>query len=448
MNREDGNDRTRRKSDRDNNNAQAVALYEVFNTMFPTPEAGLNELYRRFQAILLICRNHKCSAKLPENCAVRNLSCPKCGQDNWITAGTFLHHMKLPLAWLAAIWLQEQGVILTSSGFAKLTGRSTSTCLNILHTTGLVILNSVDDNEAELYGTEAFLDSYRKRSTDTPRGEHPSAEQKAMELENGMGESEPDENSLFASAAGIIDFSPLAEEEEEEEPTAADAELVTELEEEPGEITIANSLEEHEEGTFDATPNAIPDEPAEFDVCGPLTKIEKELLDLIGKEGINFELLCDRTNHDTGTVSAICTMLELKGVVVRQSGDRYVPVETLTSDGGTKFEHKRPFSGTGSSLNIQTTSIPPVKPGVRSALSQFQQQVAKDFMEYIRTYHHGISRKHVQLYFVKFWYYQSREHLSELWLSDACLRFAKFLKKGVGSYRSPLQIKIPPLLSQ
>ncbi len=441
MNREDGNDRTRRKSDRDNNNMHAAAQYEVFKAKFSTPEAGLNELYRRFQAMLLICRNHKCSAKLPENCAVRNLSCPKCGQDNWITAGTFLHHMKLPLAWLAAIWLQEQGVILTSSGFAKLIGRSTSTCLNILHTTGLVILNSVDDNKAELYGTEAFVDSYCKRSTDTPRGEHPSAEQKAMELENGIGETESEEDSLFSSAASIIDFSPG--EEEEEEPAGADEEFVTELEAEPGESVVENSLGEHEDGLLDATPN----EPDEFDVCGPLTKIEKELLALIGKEGINFDLLCVRTDHPTGTVSAICTMLELKGFIARQIGNKYVPVKKVTSPGSAKFEHMRPFSGMAPSPNLQATSIPPVKPGVRIELSQFQQQVAKDFMEYIRTYHHGISRKHVQLYFVRFWYYQSREHLSELWLSDACLRFVKFLEKNVGNYRSPLRIKMPPLFT-
>ncbi len=443
MNREDGNNRAGRKADRDNNNAHAAALYEVFKVKFSTPEAGLNELYRKFHQILLICRNRNCSAKLPEDCAVRNWSCPECGHDNWITAGTFLDHMKLPLAWLAAIWLQEQGVILTSSGFAKLIGRSTSTCLNILHTTGLVILNSVDDKEAEMYGTEAFIDRYCKRSTDTPRGEHPSAEQKAMEIENGIEESEPKEDSLFDSAADIIDFSP-AEDEPEEEPVAADEELVTELEEEPGERAIENSLEKHEDGTLDAAP----DEPEEFDVSGPLTKIEKEILDLIGKDGINFDLLCDRTDHPTGTVTAICTMLELKGFVAREIGNKYVLVEKIISEGGTKFEHKRPFAGMSRFAKPRATSLTSSQRGPRIELSQLQQQVANDFMEYVRTYHHGISRKHVQLYFVRFWYYQSREHLSEHWLSDACLRFAEYIEKGVGSYRSPLRIKIPPLLTQ
>ncbi len=458
MNQEDGNDRTRRKSDRDKNNAHTAALYEVFKVKFPTPESGLNELCRKFHQRLLICRNRECAAKLPEDCAVRNVCCPKCGRVNWITAGTFLDHMRKPLAWLAAIWLQEQGVILSSTGFAKLVGVCPSTCLNILQTTGFVILNSVDDHKAEIYGTEAFIDRYCKRSTDTPRGEHPSAEQKAMEIENGIREREPEEDSLFDSAAGIIDFFPAEQgpeegpdeesaqepaEEPAEETAAADEELVAESEEEPCESAVGNSLGEHEDGTLDATP----DEPEEFDVSGPLTKIENELLDLIGKEGINFDLLCDRTDHPTGTVSAVCTMLELKGFVAQQIGNRYVPVDKITPAVGTKFEHKRPFSTAGST-NLQTTSIPPVKPGVRIELSQLQQQVAKDFMEYLRTYHHGISRKHVQLYFVRFWYYKSRERLPERWLSDACLKFAEYLEKGVGSYRSPLRIKIPPLLTQ
>ncbi len=439
MNREDENDRTRRKSDRDNNNAHAAALYEVFEVKFRTPEAALIELYRKFHQRLLICRNRECSAKLPEDSAVRNMSCPKCGRVNWITAGTFLGHMKKPLAWLAAIWLQEQGVILSSTALAKLTGVCSSTCLNILQTTGLVILNSVDNNEAEMYGTEAFVDSYSKRSIDTPRGEHPSAEQKAMELENGIRERAPEEDALFSSAAGIIDFSP-----EEEQPAIADEELVTELEENPGESAVENSLGEHEDGTLDGTP----DEPEEFDVFGPLTKIEKELLDLIGKEGINFDLLCHRTDHPTGTVSATCTMLELKGFVAREIGDRYVPVEKIPSAGGSNIEHKRLFSGTSRSGKPQTISPASPKPESRIELSQLQQQVAKDFMEYVHTYHHGISRKNVQLYFVRFWYHQSRERLPEHWLSDACLRFVEYLEKGVGSYRSPLRIKIPPLLSR
>ncbi len=446
MIQKDGNDRTRRKSDRDKNKARVAMLYKLFRAKFPTPEAALKELYRKFHRMLLICRNSKCAAKLPVDCAVRNMSCPKCGHNNWITSGTFLDHMKKPLAWLAAIWLQEQGVILSSTGLANLTGVCSSTCLNILHTTGLVILNSVDDNEVELYGTEAFIGSYCKRSTDTPRGEHPSAEQKAMEIENGIEESEPKEDSLFDSAAGIIDFSP-AEYEPEEEPSAAAEDLVTELEDEPGEKAHKNSLEEHEDGTFDATP----DEPEEFDVSGPLTKIEKDLLDLIGKDGINFDLLCDRSDHPTGTVTAICTMLELKGLVALEIGNKYVPVKNITSAGGTKFEHKRPFAGTSRSAKLpQTTSLTNSKRETRIELSQLQQQVAKNFMEYVRTYHHGISRKHVQLYFVRFWYSQSREHLSEHWLSDACLRFTEYLEKGVGSvgsYRSPLWIKIPPPLT-
>ncbi len=309
----------------------------------------------------------------------------------------------------------------------------------MLRKTELAILCSIDDNEAEEYGTDVFVDSYCRRSTDTPRREHPSAEQKAMEIENGIVEIEQERDAPFASPRDLINFSPC-----EEEDRSGAKELVTWLEDLPGENAGESSLGEHEDGTLDCTP----DEPDEFDVSGPLTKIEKELLDLIGKEGINFDLLCDRTPHPSGTVSAACTMLELKGFVEQQIGNRYVPVEKIPSTGGTKFEHNRRFAGTSRSGKPQTILPTSAKQRSRIELSQLQQQVANDFMEYVRTYHHGISRKYVQLYFVRFWYYQSREQLPEHWLSNACLRFADCLEQRVGSYSSPLRIKIPPLLTQ
>ncbi len=301
-----------------------------------------------------------------------------------------------------------------------------------------MILNSVDDREAEEYGTEIFIENYSKRSTDTPRREHPSAEQRAIEIENGAYESDPDAVPSCSSSSEIIDFSPA----EEELSSAPDAELVSWFEEEPGEIAGEGSLTEHEDTPFDASP------PDEADPLDQLTSVQNEVLRLIGKEGIQFDLLCEKLGHPTGTLIAACTMLELNGLVAREFGSKYVPVETITPERGTKLAHKSPLPATSLTANYQTTAPPMVRSGARTELSQLQQQVADAFIEYVRTYHHGISRKHVQLYFVRFWYYQSREHLPELWLSNACLSIADYVEKRVRKYTSPLRIKIPALLTQ
>ncbi|HEY9712352.1 MAG TPA: hypothetical protein V6C72_02715, partial [Chroococcales cyanobacterium] len=50
---------------------------------------------------------------------------------------------------------------------------------------------------------------------------------------------------------------------------------------------------------------------------------EKEVFELISSEPVHFDYLCERSGMQAGELSATLTMLELAGIVERQSGDWY-----------------------------------------------------------------------------------------------------------------------------
>lgn len=179
---------------------------EKFLEIYPDEKSALKQLYILMGDNLWLCR--KCGKELPRDYTARCIKCLCCKKLNRLTANTFLHKMRRPQAYLAAIILRQKGVVLTSPRFADPLALSRSAGLSILKKQAYAILKTFEDDEQVMsLPTEALMAIYNKRSKDTPRREHPTAEQDAMEKEmeadkQRQGNSHKDNNA--ASVQDIV----------------------------------------------------------------------------------------------------------------------------------------------------------------------------------------------------------------------------------------------------
>jgi len=99
-----------------------------------------------------------------------------------VTAGTFFHGIRHPQAWLAAIQFRELGVVVNSNKFAQLFGIVTSTASEIFKKLAIVIQSQIGvDEQVESIHSSTFVSVYSKRSKETPKRQHPRAEQADIE---------------------------------------------------------------------------------------------------------------------------------------------------------------------------------------------------------------------------------------------------------------------------
>src|SRR5688572_2954786 len=108
-----------------------ASLWERFNIEFPTEEACLQELSARTHKNGMT-KCHRCGyIRWPNNYNSRVLVCRVCKRKYWLTAGTFFHRIRCARPWLAAIWLLERGLSISSFRFHTLLNISYSTALSI-----------------------------------------------------------------------------------------------------------------------------------------------------------------------------------------------------------------------------------------------------------------------------------------------------------------------------
>lgn len=157
-------------------------LWRQFYKEFPTEKDCLEEIYRRAKDVELL-RCHYCGSKeIARECGKRVYTCQRCGKESWFTAGTFFHHMKIPRAWLGAIWLMEHGQSINSSKFHKLVGIAYSSALKIFKKLTMVIGSEMGGEAVEVK-SQQFCPIFGKRSRETPARVHPVAEQQEIEKE-------------------------------------------------------------------------------------------------------------------------------------------------------------------------------------------------------------------------------------------------------------------------
>lgn len=168
--------------------------WQSFLTLYPDNESCWKDLHNmQLGAGTLSCIN--CFAKdSVRKDGERTAKCSGCGKTIWITAGTFFHRVRNLHAVFGAIWLIQNGQVVSSLYLSKLAGTAQSTALNTLKSIYFVIDQSLTGTFEDI-GSLHFMGMFFKRSKQTPKKEHPLNE-----------ESSYDEKSDPDFAGPIIDF--------------------------------------------------------------------------------------------------------------------------------------------------------------------------------------------------------------------------------------------------
>ena len=153
-----------------------------------------------------------------------------------------------------------------------------------------------------------------------------------------------------------------------------------------------------------------------------LSEQEKNVFDLLSESPVQFDFLCERSGINAGALSSALIMLELGGLAVRISGDRYV---RKTADRCGKQ-----IAVTASDSRWAATASAKVTTMVSAAT------------KFIRITFHGISRKYLQMYLAAYWCQFDRNRWHNGSVLEACLQFGQITGDKILSYVSPSDIKL------
>lgn len=246
------------------------ALMLRFNTQFPREEDCLEELYKRADTEQIFRCRYCGNQELDKKYGDRTGSCRRCKQITWLTGGTFFKHIRAARPWLVAIWLMEQGVIISSSRFHRLVGIAQSSALHIFKKITTVVHSHMQKTEVRA-PSNLFTLVFCKRSRETQANQHPLSEQEEAEKQ-------------FTAQASHDDIT--------------------------GSCTFIFGIDSGKE-----TP-----ERNTIEFLGS----EKEVYDILSTEPTHVDAIQHRTRMPINEISAALTMLELAGAVIRLAGDRYV----------------------------------------------------------------------------------------------------------------------------
>jgi hypothetical protein len=190
------------------------AVWREFSTQFTSEAACRDSFYAAIKRVCSIKCRYCHGPKLIHQPGSRTIRCSKCKRETWLTAGTFFHRIRLFRPWLAAIWMLENGVVMSASRFHKLVGIAYSSAFNILKKLATVIQNCSDD-AVPVASSALFREIVCRRSRQTPRGEHPRTEEET--LEESVNHNQPQQGidsieSLNLSAAERQIYELLSEE--------------------------------------------------------------------------------------------------------------------------------------------------------------------------------------------------------------------------------------------
>lgn len=366
-----------------------AALWSQFNADFPTETDCLVEVQRRLDREGLLTCRYCGNGDIDRNYCKRAVRCRRCQRRTWLTAGTFFERMRIARPWLAAIWLMEHGVTLSSSRFHKLVGIAQSSALYIFKKITTVIQSHFQEDDPAV-PSSLFSPVFSRRSRETPARQHPLAEQAELERKllgdedrtTRWQKRQPAQSSLAAAASSR-----------------------------EGAYSENSGIE----GGSGALREVEVLNPGSAEECN---NREKEVYELLSAESVSFDILCARARMPASQMSAILTMLELAGVVMCLPGNRYVRLSPKQPD-IAEFE-----KGGG----VTDITMQPVAAAV----------------DFVRLNFHGVSRKYLQNYLAAYWCRLARARWQCGSLFQACIRFGVITGKEILDYVSPALVKISP----
>lgn len=149
-----------------------LSVWKAFEAEFPTDDECWQEIYSRLHRI--DC--HECgSEKLTATTNCRTMRCTNCNSFVWITAGTFFNRVRRPRAWLAALYLLEEGISISAHRFHQLVKISVTGAAQIFKKISLLISNlAINPKNYSELESPGFTPVLVRRSKETDAWRHPS----------------------------------------------------------------------------------------------------------------------------------------------------------------------------------------------------------------------------------------------------------------------------------
>ena len=148
-----------------------------------------------------------------------------------------------------------------------------------------------------------------------------------------------------------------------------------------------------------------------------LSEIETKIISILNDEPISFDRICQLSNATINEVSMSLSMLEIKGLIKHVEGNSYVECV------------KRSELTIGELVLQELEKIPSGLINCAEALADF-----------IRSKHHGISRKYLQGYLARSWTRFNRLNLNPLGLLKICLSHKPIGHWKIREYVSPYTV--------
>jgi hypothetical protein len=354
-------------------------MFQQFKKLFPTEEACWCELIRAVQEHgIFRCRN--CGGSQFEHLGGRKILCQNCHLSTSITVGTLFERIRRAEPWLAAMWLMERGVILTSSAFHKLVDVAQSTALVMLRKIRLVLESSFDET-ARLVASKQFKRLMCRRSLETPARLHPSSEDDFRDCEHAANGKD---SECFA------------------EKSVSDLVSNTEL-----------------ESQLDALPPSMREKA-------------KTVLQHLANGALSYDELCSMIEIAAGPLNSILAVLEIAGLVHDIGGGRFVLMQSRSQNVSEERRCERTSTrgvahGDRRQLHFEHDEhSPPNQFGERSSEDFLPPVVttdlalAKSVTLFILRKFSGVSRKYLQLYLVALWCCVDRDFWTEEKIFKQC----------------------------
>ncbi|HEY9754269.1 MAG TPA: hypothetical protein V6C97_03785 [Oculatellaceae cyanobacterium] len=318
--------------------------------------------------------------------------CKRCYLQTSITVGTLFERIRRVEPWLAAIWLMERGVALTSSAFHRLVNIAQSTALVMLRKIRLVLESNLDET-AKLMASSHFKRLMCRRSLETPARLHPSAEDDFANRKDDLNETPNGDAST--DSFEHTGFSADRKDGCHDDSTIDDLAAAVNLEEEL--MALPQQLRE---SAMDILKNLL---------NGPSS----------------FDELSTRTKLPPGPLNSVLTILEICSLVQDTGGGRFALIQPQTGYPGTHSRNEHASGLNSQQPKTHSTQYskhrlshsdhyePDTAPGSDTKEGSHKAQLPpiltkdlaliKAITLFISRTFSGVSRKYLQLYLVALW---------------------------------------------
>ncbi len=183
--------------------ARLDGIVAQFRVEFKCKEDGIEAIFSTLQREgVLVCDCGGC-AGITREYGSYFFRCKSCGKKTWFLAGTFFARIRCPLAWLLAIRLFENGIVVNASELASLTGVAVSSAQMMLKKI-MVAIQAKMPVESAVLPSAWLLDAVMRRTIRTPAQGHPKDEQFEFEKEYLLQEAKKAKSTDTTYSANVV----------------------------------------------------------------------------------------------------------------------------------------------------------------------------------------------------------------------------------------------------